>query len=823
MISLLNSFNVPYLDYITIFPDSMLPTKFYYFRSRPKLANDSKSGLPMIDYKLIQHSSEGKKEDRDIDTQFGYLTMTVDLGLTSEEETQIRSAVYKMLNDEDYRENMRILYPDAFTYLTDENNKDKISEEAIQLSSMGVVKDGVAKLEIWEGFGKGIKRDSSHEEKTASSGDYATPFFASFDKWGSELVGRALKVSTEVDKENDSIQTTATVRYELQVPFHVPAMQASVHVDTQAFYHYLTDLFSDENSLNGTYNGNLNTGKDGVADNFQHAVHVRGEILLSDEDIQDLLTKYNDVTKNGIVQIRDYSALTGINETDLKSEIFKSVLGIITNQIIPCMFEPTPVPSKTSTESSGSVYADKDPDEVARMIHYTFKDGEDITDIKNINYDFTMQSLVVMPMCAASTLLAVVPKDYVDKVVTLIDLESTEFNDHEVNITCPADFGANKISSIELNVKYDEPDVRFPEKQEIKDDFVFTTGKETYSFSFFESKDKNGKFLPEFKYQTKVSYIGKGHIEQNDGWSEWMKTSAHNLLIKPETTGFISVECEMGDIDWDLIKKVEVKFTYPPAQGKMGWEETLRFTKEGEKTKNWNCYRYGSQSDEYTYQVTYEDKNTGPYSSPVKKSTELHLCIDDLYEGPALEAEFAVNFSDTIVDKLYVIVEYDGKTESHLMTNSGTWTWSKQIRQGAPETYRYMYSVIYKDTTQNDTDWSSPCGRGTRIPIYTVEMKPLAATSASIQVSAQLLALWDKFYFVNVFVTYDDPANGIHYVEPLFALNKENPTKTVKVDCPVNSAKPFKISAEIYDLEGNIHPVEEKEYSRSCMFQKPQV
>lgn len=822
MISLLNSFNVPYLDYITIFPDSMLPTKFYYFRTHPKLSYDSKHNVPLIDYKLIQHTSDG--QDKDIDTQFGYLTMTVDLGLTQEEETQIRKAVYAMLNDADYRATMELLYPEAYAYYDANKNTDKISEAAIQLSNMGVIKNGTTKFEIWEGFGKDIKRESSTEAKPSSSGNYATPLYASFGKWGSQLVAKSLRVSTDTDDGLKAIPTTAIVRYEIEVPFHVPALKAKVVVDTDDFYHYLTELFSDENSLNGTYRGRLNTKEDGVADNFKNGVGVRGEILLSEEDIEDLLTKYHESNKTGIVQIQDYSAIAGTGDLDLRGEILKSVLGIVTNQIIPAMFEPSPVPTKTDTEASGSVYAGQDPDEVARMVYYRFKDSEESTEKKHIEYDFSMQSMTVLPLCASTTLLAVVPKDYADKVVTLINLESTEFNDHRVNISSPIDFGANKISTIELIVRYDEPDARFPDDKQVKeDDFTFKTGTETFGFSYFESKDNNGKFLPEFKYKTKVSYKGKGHIDQNEGWSEWMKTSTHNLLIKPETTGFISVECEMGDIDWDIIKRVDVTFTYPPALGKTDAQDTLRFKKD-EGVKNWNCYRYGSQSDEYTYEVTYEDLNGSRYSAPKKSSTALHICVDDLYEGPALEGEFSVNFSPTIVEYVRVYVDYDGKVEHHdLKENEKCWTWKKSLRKGSPETFRYKYYVAYKDTTSSETEWSAPCGKGSAIPIYTVEMKPLAATSAKIQVSAQLLAMWDKFAFVQVFATYDDPDHGIHHEFEAFTLDKANMTKTLDLPCPPNSAKPFKISAVVYDLDGLDHPYEEKEYSRSCMLPKPQV
>ena len=255
----------------------------------------------------------------------------------------------------------------------------------------------------------------------------------------------------------------------------------------------------------------------------------------------------------------------------------------------------------------------------------------------------------------------------------------------------------------------------------------------------------------------------------------------------------------------------------------MDAQDTLRFKKD-EGVKNWNCYRYGSQSDEYTYEVTYEDLNGSRYSAPKKSSTALHICVDDLYEGPALEGEFSVNFSPTIVEYVRVYVDYDGKVDHHdLKENEKCWTWKKSLRKGSPETFRYKYYVAYKDTTSSETEWSAPCGKGSAIPIYTVEMKPLAATSAKIQVSAQLLAMWDKFAFVQVFATYDDPDHGIHHEFEAFTLDKANMTKTLDLPCPPNSAKPFKISAVVYDLDGLDHPYEEKEYSRSCMLPKPQV
>ena len=303
MISLLNNFNVPGLDYITLFPDNDSPFKFYYFRSQPKLSEDAKTHYPTIDYKIVQYPRN--KANEDLDTQFGYLTMTVDLGLTEDEEKTIRKSILEKLKDDTYRSAMKVFYPEAYRILP---GKDTITESTIDVSGMGVIRDGNVKFELLEGFGKDIKRESSSDFKPSSAGNYAASIWASFGKGGSELILRSLESNVKTGEDKATFATSAIIRYDLTPTFHIPAIEATVEVDTLEFYNYVKTMLEDSETLDGRYRGHLDL-KEGINDNFKDGVWVRGNTLLTEADISNIASKAFLAGKGITIRISDYSAL----------------------------------------------------------------------------------------------------------------------------------------------------------------------------------------------------------------------------------------------------------------------------------------------------------------------------------------------------------------------------------------------------------------------------------------------------------------------------------------------------------------------------------
>ena len=720
---------------------------------------------------------------------------------------------------------MQAFYPEAYGVL----EKKEINESVIEVNGMGVIRDGKVTFELLEGFGKDIKRSSSVEVAPSSAGNYSASVYSSFGKAGSELILRSLRAGVDTGNDQKTVATSAILRYEMTATFHVPAIEASVTVDTLQFYQYVKDILADGEALDGRYNGNLNL-KDGVNDNFKNGVRVRGDILLTEDDINDVVSKAYLSHKGIDIHISDYSALSGTTENSIKNEILTSLIKVITGTIIPALFTPSPVPESSSATPSSDNGAPETEEEkekrryVAQLVHYKLYESETDINTETISFNFNQDSKIPLPLSANTTLLATVPKEYSDKIVTLIDLRTTEFIEKRVNITSDLNFNTDQIRSLEVEIKYDEPDVRFPSKRIDHDEFPFRTGQETYTFDYFLSKNGQGEFVEDYKYRTRISYVGRGYIDQNEGWSQWFKSQSGSLMVNFENSGFINVKCRMGDIDWSLIKMVTVEFNYPHVQGKTDTSGRLTF-KEGEEEKNWSCYKYGMESNEYTYLVRYTNLDGSSYEAPMQTKTAKEINIDDLYEGAPLEADFLASYSPSLVSRIRAEVLYEDKALNiskkftHWLDDR-EWHWSMNLRAGAVETFRYRYHVEYADGSFKDTDWSEPCGRNADIPVFSVT-EPTSNT-AKLQVNAMSLRNWENWDFAEVFVTYDDPENHLHEEFDTIFLTREHINETVEITCPAGSAKPFLCSANIYTLDGKVIPVPEQEMTRSFTLRKPE-
>ncbi len=830
MISLLNNFNVPGLDYITLFPDNDSPFKFYYFRSTPKLSEDAKTHFPTIDYKIVQYPRN--KANDDLDTQFGYLTMTVDLGLTADEEKTIRKSILEKLKDDTYRSAMRVFYPEAFRILPE---KDKITDSTIDVNGLGVIRDGNVKFELLEGFGKDIKRDSSSDFKPSSAGNYAASIWASFGKGGSELILRSLESNVKTGDDSATIATSAIIRYDLTPSFHIPAIDATVDVDTHEFRLYVKQLIEDSQTSEGkidfqdtqsSYYRYRAKNRSRYHSKYQK-VRIKGNMLVTDDDISDITAKAFSAQKGITIHISDYTALQGTSENDLSNEIMRSLIQVITGTIIPYLFTPSPAPQYPAPEAgsdSDSKEDQKEREYAAKKIHYSLTEGEVEGKHEHIHFTFSKDAQLLLPLSANSTLMATVPAEYADKIVHRIDLETTEFFEKTVNVSSDLNFNVDQIRSLEVEILYDEPDVRFPNKRPSHFEFAFKTGQEVYSVNFFCSKNKNGDIIEDYKYRTRISYVGRGTINQNEGWSEWFKTKTSSLMVNFENSGFINVNCKMGDIDWSLIKTVTVEFNYPHVQGKTDTSAKLIF-REGDGEKVWSCYKYGKESNEYTYLVRYKNLDDSEYAAPLKTATNKDLSIDDLYEGAPLEADFLVSYSDSLVKAIRAEVHYKDdalkidKKFTQWMDNR-EWHWRMNLRAGAVQTFRYRYHVEYADGTFMDTDWSAPCGRNADIPVFSVT-EPTSNT-AKISVNGMALRNWEDWDFAEVFVSYKDPENKINQDFDVIVLSSDHLTETLEVQCPAGTAKPFLCSACIYTKDGKVYEVEEKEMTRTFTLRKPE-
>ena len=679
MIAFFNSFFVEGLDYITIFPDDRSPYQFYYFKTRPRIKPDAK-GVPDIRYTMIQGSLDQEM------SQYGLLLLGTDLGLTADEEKAIREYLAAKVNDAGYRQQIKIFYPVAYQRLYDDTRQ--FTQDAKEVISLGCfqAKEGTCSLELMGGLeGDRFKRYQSGENHPSLSGTFNNAFSATFGDLGAQLMLDTLKGNVTKDATGVTIPTLSIVRYELTGEFFIPAVQLTIHVETETIHQKLREIIQRQVVQEKSIKFKVGS----------YCFVTQGKVYLNRPAIREIL----EVGKTALVNITesDFSSLAGAASTDFLDKIRDSVMDVITGSILTSVFTPVPV------QDSGA----------AGEVTYTLQDELPENGKQSFDLTFSKNTTVPLTLHANGSLFACVSKEHQKSLITDVDLSHTEFMKRSVAVSCQPNLYVDQIESVVVHCEYDHKDARFRKDLRYAADLEFKTGDDCHIFDFFMCKDASGKFMEDFVYKTQVNFIGKKAGE----WSAEKRMTETVLKVTYENLGYLNVKCRVGDVDWKQVERVFVWLDYPAAANEKDTSVRLEF-REGDTEKAWNCYKYGQASKEYRYRVVFQDKDGAEYpESPAYKTTSTDsLVIDDLYLGQAMEADFRISSIPESVDYILLDVYYSdeklhiAKKDSHSFRGDDReWHWQMRLQEGAVEKIRYVYTVVYRrsDTPSAPVDMTA--------------------------------------------------------------------------------------------------------------------
>ena len=254
--TLFNTFFVPGYDYITIYPDALSPYRFYYFKSHPRLGSTKDPAnnveLPNLRFTVYRNPLDATQ------TQSGTLLITTDLGLTTKEEIDIRKGILYHVLSSDYLADMKRYYPEAYerirsdvqvdvnAVLTASHYTNAVKQKSITLSTLQPT-DGNVELELVQPRDSEGDTGEKHfmlyqtpKHKPNLNGNFSTSFSASFADLATEAMLNCLKKGYTITN-GKQIPLTAIVRYDLTIPFLVPALEADVSVDLKQVYRSLLD------------------------------------------------------------------------------------------------------------------------------------------------------------------------------------------------------------------------------------------------------------------------------------------------------------------------------------------------------------------------------------------------------------------------------------------------------------------------------------------------------------------------------------------------------------------------------------------------------
>lgn len=726
MLSLVNSFQMPgKLNHITVYPDSSDPFCFHYFNNTPRVSVDSE-GNPFLSCSIIARNAEiakKKLENGEYDTskvQLGILNFTVDLGLTQEEYDGVVKEVKKILLSEGYRKCMAEFYPDHYHEIINTDSPN------IVLTGVGGARTGSVKLKFLENMGEGFTLKSDPEEVTpALDGDFRASFYIGLGQEGSQLVYRLLGARRE--EESNSLQ--AVVEYQLNdVIAHIPPVAAKIEVDMADTHTKFMKSILDDKMLWGYTDDMINTGG-GVNGSFRNGVYIyNGTAYISECACEEMMHEF--LRNSGSVKVtfsQDFSVLRGEKGSELEKKILDSILDIVTNSIMPKLFEK--VDSKEmldevpNLENMINQEVKKREETVASMQLYKFSKNSSLRSERNFTFEFKCSNSVTHKFPCSSTLYFPEAKESGKSLVKILDIGQPLLDVLSIPVSVSANFEENKIMEIDVEVKYEHEDYETKALRRNHKTYIFKPGERTpQRFFVTMARDKDGKPIESYEIKSRVVYAERDIPKENNGWSSYKTMTEKAITLSFGELGYINVSCYPRNIDWDVIEELYVNFEYPAAYGKPDTKCDVIFKKDGPAKQTWNCYKYGNNKDEYRYKIKYINKDGTEYSTDWFRSTSKQLPIDDCISGTQnILFEARVNKD---IESVKVDVKYEDSRlgvndyQTHLFTSNDSWECKLKPVEGGEKSFYYKYTITYKDgETIENSPWVGPITFGQEIDV----------------------------------------------------------------------------------------------------------
>lgn len=810
MLALFNSFAVPGHGDITIYPDHLNPYQFYYFKSSPKVSTDKDTGKPMLSYQYFTRDAQ-KAHDISIaektsdETHLGYLTLSVDLGLSEEEEKDIREYLKNMLRpDGDYAATMKLFYPACHKLLKDKGAP--ASPSNIKLSSVGTCTYGHTQLELLEGLGGSFKKVSSDQVTPGLSGTYPASFYATFGEEGAYLMKEALSSGVAV-KGGERVPTNAIVRYNLKTLAYVPSLKAKVTVHNRLIHTLFKNFEQNKEALDTNYAGTVYFKPGGKVNQTLHTTgtyrSTGRKVCISEEAVNNIFRNLSTDSKYIDIKIEDFAGLAESKKDELTDSIISSLMGMITNNVIPSLFDEVPAEFESQYDMIDAKKPASSEEKEADQIYsksYTLHDDSKIENIQDFTVTFDKSGTTALELSANATLLASIKKEDIPHLVREMDLTNAAFDRLAIPVRVTADFEEDKIVEVDVDIKYDHVDAKSKLPRTAHKTYCFRDGSENYEFLVTMAKDANGKCIEDYEVKSKVIYKGKATLGVNDGWSEVQVSREKTVILSIESLGYLNVKCSAGDIDWDEVKEAVVSLEYTSAAGHEDTKSTIRLSKDN-PYGSWTCYKYGNKDNNYSYRVKYIYANGREMESPLRKDSTNNLAIDDMLIG-VIKATFDVYLNPVTDSKIKVEVRYED-SKLHILDNfykwfdsTDSWDWSMRLQQGATDAFKYRYIIQYQDGIVYTSPWFANT-KGVNSFEIKKERFPLKARIMGTALD------WSSLLYAFVTVKYNDPENNYN-VEETVTLNADN--KTTPQEVPILAfsldKNKYTCSAEIIPIEG---------------------
>ena len=800
---------------IQLFRDSEDPYVFYYLNSFPKISIDKDTGKPMFDY--IVTGIRLQEEDA-LGAQQGHLVMTVDLSIDPYKEMPIvQKAVVEHIQNSDFKNFVKLWYPKY------DFNKTAISSRRYKgRSNYGVYfeeksvgnlrqviirpidfKSGTASLNL---ISADLQGNFIHETKPTLFGDCNATFAYNL---GTQESQKLLNVLMPEKKNEPLVNISATVKYELKFNA-IARFSATAKINYKGIYGEFQDILKSYNKLEET-NPKYKVFK--TRNGFGVGVYSNGEDLyISKESLRNYLNSSNETTQNIIIDIKDVTENT---DTDQYEKLILSALeSQLANKVCEKLFEKVEslrpndiqVPAHDINTTGSTTEKSDGKDNILNSVNnacYRLR-REDEVQTTNFNYisstsenEISIQkdTLIEVEKNPQTSLELLLNNYPIESMVHMFDSSLPYYQEMVVPVKVEDTNFEGDIAMISVRVIYKD------KKGAVKLNKVFDFDKDAPSTKYFrvnmERNDKH-ELIDTFYYQTRIRYNGYDVYEKNmNEDAKWTpikeaKGNGESIYVPYSDILNLCVECEAGDVAWDVIEKLVVEFKYKDAPEQSGATKEMLLTPDNPKD-TWNCYMYKG-TDAYQYKIHYFYQDGTDDWSQVFEGTSKNrkLVVNDKLSG-LFSTKFDIKFQKS-VERVRIIVRCQGKEEdSGWIYQADEWTWKTRLKEDRTMSYQYKYQyyLVNGDNSEKETEWTAPIPMSTESNGQRVEVK-LEVNQISLRIDGESID-WNKWKKVYIYFKYDDDANNLHYDDkniPPLKLNSSNFEEEVIIPVIDNDIRP---------------------------------
>lgn len=760
MLAYFMNFTVPGVRDVVVFRDHADAQQFYLLNDRPRIASDSRTGLPLFNFTLFSRNLEiayaSAAPNQPVENQLGALNMTVDLSVPEGDMSRIRGYLEKLLTDE-------IRQPSAFNRLYEVRTTG--TEPRIgYVDWLG----GTVRLDLLEGLGTTFKRASSPETMPTLHGSNKAALWATFGAEGAQLMWGSLHADEDAAAAAQSTMQ-ANITYKLEALGRLPGIRVSVTAHSDAVYRELrkrTTVFEQVGDSRWTY----------------PQISELTKMLVDSRTIDIRWDDYG-------VPASDPAADT------IKQQLEQSVMGVITNQIVGLFFTAFQFKG-LSNEDLGTTFTHTTGGKPgSRLWLNEYKEGfqQDIS--------FTMQKSqnFRFPAAPQTSLLPNLTPEQRQQLVKVVDVGSPEVRVMTVQVYTNADFKTDRIANITATLSYRQFDTLVNDWIETSESYVFRTGEETFLFRTRLARDEQGRLIDSYDAKAQVNYIG---VSQSPPPIELKDITDRALTFSYDRLGYVKVEVQAGDIDWTQIKDVYVDLSYDAAPNEPDARGTVHLSEQVLKGP-WSTSKHGHASNSYSYTVRYLFKDGREHSDKLRRDERGTLVVHDALVG-RLRRTFDVSLDPATVASVGLKVRYENPPAQpdearHLFTETGSWEYVRPLGEAAPTAIDYAYDIQYKDGQVDRIGWK------TLTPDQDLPALQARRYKFGIGVDGGGLD-WTQWRVVLVDLVYRDDAHEYLRQESL-RITKEAPYQTLEVLAFAPSAREYEYHATLVPLGGG-EPVE---------------